>query len=169
MQHTNFFAENGLTGKYPTKKMLDELISIGNVNIILDLTDNDEIINRYDDFLSEKIILLKYPIKYGLQPESIIDFYNLIDKIYKVLKIKENVLYVHCRNGIGRSGIFVACYLSYALSIDGNSAILKTWEYFQKRKSLSFFYRISGSPSFFEQKNFVRKFHKFIEQKNIKK
>mmetsp|Transcript_22766 Transcript_22766/g.61685 ORF Transcript_22766/g.61685 Transcript_22766/m.61685 type:complete len:215 (-) Transcript_22766:578-1222(-) len=75
------------------------------------------------DFLrSKKVTILAFPIAEYAAPPHHGDVDKLVDSILKRLHKGENV-YVHCRDGKGRTGIIAACIAARVRNLPGRQAI----------------------------------------------
>jgi hypothetical protein len=154
MDRASYFIDNkALFGSYPTQESVIELENMG-VKYFLNLT-------RYGEKgifpYRTKYHYENYPIYDRSFPYNKISFSKLIIKYSKIIKeLRENdKVYIHCRGGHGRSGIVVACILTYLYKINPQQAMEKTSFYHSKRKIMSEKWRSIGSPQVRVQKNFV--------------
>jgi ADP-ribosylglycohydrolase len=123
-----------LAGKYPGGKTPKEaerrvaaMIEAG-IDTFIDLTEADEL-PPYDIYLPASAHYLRKPIPdHGvpLHPEQMAEIQAEIDAALK----RGRRVYVHCRAGIGRTGITVGCYLiEHGLSAD--AALIRLNELWQ--------------------------------------
>ncbi|MDQ3874312.1 MAG: dual specificity protein phosphatase family protein [Actinomycetota bacterium] len=104
-----YWVERGrlLAGPYPDAR-LDQLRAAG-VDFILDLTEEDEPLERYDGVLPGSVRRRRMPVRdFSCPAEE--DMTRILDAIDEALGDGHTV-YVHCRGGIGRTGTVSACYL----------------------------------------------------------
>lgn len=102
------------------------------VNALVSLVENDELERLGMEEISDEcgklgIELIRFPLKDGSTPESAEDFIPLIKAIIDRLGDDE-IIAVHCRGGLGRTGLTVACAI-VAISagmLDGKRAIEMT-------------------------------------------
>jgi ribA/ribD-fused uncharacterized protein len=151
-----FILDKALFGAYPTQEYVYEYENIG-VRYFIDLTlPNESGITPY----VTKYTHIKYPIKDHGYPWSWHTFSQLIIKvgnIIKRLKDKEKV-YIHCRAGIGRSGIVVACLLSHLFNATPTLSLERTSFCHSQRIEMRDKRRLMGAPNGRQQKHFVMKF-----------
>lgn len=129
--------------KTPNRPKLDALLRAG-VRTFIDLTECGELM-PYASMLSTRAVLLgidestieyhRFPIRDRSPPES-------VDYMYKVLTVlrdnesRNRISAVHCRGGIGRTGMVVGCWLvesGYATC--GNDAleiVAREWKTVEK-------------------------------------
>jgi len=123
-----------LAGEYPgrreeleTRKRIQELIQAG-IRICVDLTKPGEMEPPYREIFLEE--LSQYGFEGNYYHFPIYDFgVPKTDQLVRTLnKIDESIagnhpVYVHCRAGIGRTGLVVGCYLARH-GKTGNEALL---------------------------------------------
>lgn len=124
-----------LAGEYPgrweeheTRKRIQGLIHAG-IRICIDLTKPGEMEPSYREIFLEELSHYGYAGNYYQFP--VYDFgVPEIEQLVKTLdKIDESItgnqpVYVHCRAGIGRTGLVVGCYLARH-GKTGNTAIVE--------------------------------------------
>lgn len=122
-----------LAGVYPghvdpeyAQARLQRLLSAG-VDWFIDLTWPDEL-PTYDQLLpspydtgSPTVVYSRRPVKDHDVPESAAQMREILDEIDEAIGAGHTV-YVHCRAGIGRTGMVVGCYLARRLG-DGAAAL----------------------------------------------
>ncbi|MET0659556.1 MAG: protein-tyrosine phosphatase family protein [Steroidobacteraceae bacterium] len=117
----SYWVEPGLllAGEYPgsldradTKARLERLLTCG-VTTFIDLTRDLEM-DAYAPFLGQltnrAVQHHRFPIldhSIPERPQIVVDALNAIDAAHR----REECVYVHCRAGIGRTGLVVAAYL----------------------------------------------------------
>jgi len=108
--------ERLLAGEYPavndpvvTRDRIGRLLALG-VNTIVDLTAVEEPLPRYDDLLPEEIEHHRFPIRDHGTPAVPSHMTEILETIESALRAGRRV-YVHCRAGIGRTGMVVGCLL----------------------------------------------------------
>lgn len=150
-----------MAGEYPgrmeeqgTRKRIQGLIQSG-VRICIDLTKPGEMFPTYRDIFLEELSQYGYAGNYYHFP--IYDFgVPEVEQLIKTLdKIDESIagdqpVYVHCRAGIGRTGLVVGCYLARH-GKTGNKALERIK---QLRSSMTSSW--VKSPETDAQENFVR-------------
>ncbi len=150
-----------MAGEYPgrmeeqeTRKRIQGLIQSG-VRICIDLTKPGEMFPTYRDIFLEELSQYGYAGNYYHFP--IYDFgVPDVEQLIKTLdKIDESIasdqpVYVHCRAGIGRTGLVVGCYLARH-GKTGNKALVGIK---QLRSSMTSSW--VKSPETDAQENFVR-------------
>lgn len=157
MNTSSFFIPNkALFGSYPSYEALKELEANG-VKTFVNLTEADENLTPYNVHTDN--VVINYPIKDRKIPRNTLTFSLLIIKIHNIIQNLSNndKIYVHCRGGHGRAGIFVACYLCYSQNISPEDALKLTTEYHSCRKEMRTKWRQIGSPQTRQQKHFVMK------------
>ncbi|KAI0794950.1 protein-tyrosine phosphatase-like protein [Abortiporus biennis] len=146
-----------------TKQKLDALLLAG-VRTFIDLTEPHELFPYYPH-LSSRCSLLgidvrdveyhNFPIKDRNTPESV-DFVRGILDVLRDNEKKGRICAVHCRGGIGRTGLVVGCWLvESGVAKDGDEAlkiIADEWKLVEKCK------RFPCSPETGPQFEFVRGF-----------
>ena len=108
-------------GKYPSQKHVKLLQDLG-VTVFVDLTEGNETIRgtSLSPYITEKKIC--FPIEEKNVPDDINDFIILVTKLCRFLDKGENI-YIHCKNGRGRSALLVAIVLAHSASISYEQAI----------------------------------------------
>ena len=155
-----FLKDKAIFGSYPTQKTVYDLEKKG-VKYFINLTYPEEkLIKEYETNNN----IINFPIKDRKVPNDIISFSKLIVNISNIIKdLKENeLIYIHCKGGHGRSGILVACLLCYIFKISPSESIELTTKYHNNRSNMKEKWREIGSPQTFFQKNFVCKTFKPI-------
>lgn len=155
-----FLKDKAIFGSYPSQETVYDLEKKG-VKYFINLTYPEEkLIKEYET----NNIIINYPIKDRKVPNDIISFSKLIVNISNIIKdLKENeLIYIHCKGGHGRSGILVACLLCYIFKISPIESIELTTKYHNNRSNMKEKWREIGSPQTFFQKNFVCKTFKPI-------
>ncbi|OBZ77327.1 hypothetical protein A0H81_01664 [Grifola frondosa] len=153
-----------LTRKH-TKQKLDALLAAG-VRTFIDLTEPHELF-PYSPHLAARCALLgidpadveyhNFPIRDRSLPDSL----ALVRRIMDVLRdaaTRSRIAAVHCRGGIGRTGLVVGCWLvECGIARDGADAlhmIAEEWKTVEKCK------RFPSSPETGPQFEFVRAFQR---------
>lgn len=156
MNRCSFFVKDvALFGSYPLEEEVTELEDFG-VRYFVDLTETNEkgtipYTTRYKYF--------NYPIKDHRIPSNWSSFAQFITKISGIIKtLKTEKIYIHCRAGHGRSGLFVACLLCNIYGFSPSESLNMTSIYHSKRIDMKEKWRKIGSPQTRSQKHFVAKF-----------
>ncbi|PIL26960.1 hypothetical protein GSI_10098 [Ganoderma sinense ZZ0214-1] len=155
-----------------TKQKLDALLLAG-VRTFIDLTEPHELF-PYSPHLTERCALVgidpreveyhNFPIRDRSLPDSV----DLVRRIMDVLRDNESrgrITAVHCRGGIGRTGLIVGCWLvECGIAKDGDDAlrmIAEEWKTVEKCK------RYPLSPETGPQHEYVRTFERaaWIDEK----
>ena len=161
MEKSSYFIENrAMFGSFPTQDSVNLLEKEG-VRFFVNLTnDYEKKIIPYKTQYS----YINYPIKDRHTPtdkksfaQFIIKIANIIDKLGK-----DELLYLHCKGGHGRSGVVVSILLCYIFKIKPQESLEYTTIYHNRRKIMREKWRKIGSPQTFEQKKFVHNFCKKI-------
>lgn len=157
MQKCSYFIEGkALFGSFPTQEEVDILEQKG-VRIFVDLTENNE---RMTTPYTTKYRYIKYSIADHNQPTDWTSFAELIIYLSNTISNlrKDELLYIHCRGGHGRSGMVVACILCHKFSISPEESLELTSYYHSQRPEMREKWRKLGSPQVKKQRDFVKKF-----------
>lgn len=152
------------TPKNPHKPKLDALLRAG-VRTFIDLTECGELI-PYNSILSQRCALLgvetseieyhRFAIRDRCLPESVNHMYRVLDTL-RDNEARGRICAVHCRGGIGRTGMVIGCWLvDSGVAKDGVEAlsiIAREW------KSVEKCTRYPHSPETGPQFEFVVKFN----------
>ncbi|PPQ86270.1 hypothetical protein CVT25_005513 [Psilocybe cyanescens] len=152
------------TPNNPNKPKLDALLRAG-VRTFIDLTECGELL-PYSSILSQRCALLgiddstieyhRFAIRDRCLPESINHMYRVLDTL-RDNQERGRISAVHCRGGIGRTGMVIGCWLvESGVAQDGRQAlaiIAREWKSVEKCK------RYPHSPETGAQFDFVAKFH----------
>ena len=148
----------------PQRPKLDSLLRNG-VRTFIDLTESGELI-PYTSILGQRAALLgiepsnieyhRFPIRDRCLPESIDLMYEVLDTL-RDNQNRGRISAVHCRGGIGRTGMVIGCWLvESGVAKNGAEAlaiIAREWKSVEKCK------RYPHSPETGPQFDFVFKFH----------
>jgi ADP-ribosyl-[dinitrogen reductase] hydrolase len=130
-----------LAGEYPggssreeTQERLRKLVAAG-VRCFIDLTQPDEL-EPYDHLLPVDVDYMRKPVRDHSVParrEHMADIQMCVDQAIRL----GQAVYVHCRAGIGRTGMTVACFLvERGLSgIDALDELNRVWQQCQRASS----------------------------------
>ena len=146
-----------------TKQKLDALLLAG-VRTFIDLTEPHELFPYYPH-LSSRCSLLGIDVKeveyhnFPIRDRNLPNSVEFVRDILDVLRDNENrgrISAVHCRGGIGRTGLVVGCWLvETGIAVDGSDVlrlIAEEWKLVEKCK------RFPCSPETGPQFEFVRDF-----------
>jgi protein tyrosine/serine phosphatase len=161
MEKYSYFIQNkALFGSYPTQNVVTELERKG-VRWFIDLVNHDE--QKMDVYKTE-YNYINYPISDRNIPDDKLSFAKFIVKICTIIKDSKDdeIVYIHCRGGHGRSGLVVACILCYLYKYDPLTALRITTTCHSHRQDMKQKYRHYGSPKEVRQKNFVVEFFSCI-------
>lgn len=146
-----------------TKQKLDALLLAG-VRTFIDLTEPHELFPYYPHLESrcqllgvdpKEVEYHNFPIRDRSLPESV-DFVRRILDVLRDSERRGRICAVHCRGGIGRTGLVVGCWLvESGVARDGQHAlqlIAEEWKMVEKCK------RFPCSPETGPQFEFVKNF-----------
>ncbi len=115
-----------LAGEHPygnddadTRRRLDQLRDAG-INYFVDLTEENEM-PSYRGLLAPQSHYLRCSIRDTKVPASIQHMQELQSQIRTALELDRR-MYVHCRAGIGRTGLVIGCYLAEE-GLEGQAAL----------------------------------------------
>lgn len=106
------------TPKNPNNPKLDELLRVG-VRTFIDLTEDGELL-PYENILRSRAVLLGIDpstveyYRFPIRDRSLPDALNFMDTVFVTLRdnaTRGRVSAIHCRGGIGRTGLVVGCWL----------------------------------------------------------
>jgi hypothetical protein len=115
-----------LAGEYPIGEAAADsrarlaLLREHRVNSFIDLTEEREL-PAYRHMLPVHTQYLRFPVPDENVPSNLSVFKDLLVKIHSLVESKRCV-YVHCRAGIGRTGLTIGCYLGH-VGGDGKVAL----------------------------------------------
>jgi len=157
MERSSYFIKNkAIFGSFPTQKAVQELEEKG-VRYFVNLTQNNEKkITPYET----KYNKINFPIVDRRVPNNWKEYACFIIKISDIINNLENneLVYIHCKGGHGRSGIVVASLLCYMFKLTPEKALQQTRESHSNRIDMREKWRKLGSPQTFFQKKFIYKF-----------
>ena len=150
--------------KNPNRPKLDALLRAG-VRTFIDLTECGELV-PYNSILIQRCALLnidpstieyhRFPIRDRCLPESTDQMYHVLDTLWDNQR-RGRISAVHCRGGIGRTGMVIGCWLvESGVAQNGGEAlaiIAREW------KSVEKCTRYPHSPETGAQFDFVYSFH----------
>ncbi|KIY73250.1 hypothetical protein CYLTODRAFT_417215 [Cylindrobasidium torrendii FP15055 ss-10] len=146
------------------KCKLDALLAAG-VRAFIDLTESGEL-KPYSDILCQRAEMLgidpgsidyyRFPIRDRCTPESGPGFMSKVFKVLEQNRDRGRITAVHCRGGIGRTGMVIGCWLVQSgIAKDGEEAlsiIAREWRTVEKCR------RYPNSPETGAQFEFVKTF-----------
>lgn len=156
-----FIQDKALFGSFPTQEIVHFLEDSG-VRYFIDLTYSNEHNTRP---YTTKYNYINYPIIDRKIPENWKTFAQLIIKTCNIINNLNNgeKIYVHCKGGHGRSGIFVASIFCYYYGISPEEALRQTSRCHSNRPEMREKWRIIGSPQGKKQKDFIYKFFRLLK------
>ena len=159
-------------GKYPKQSEVG-LLFAGGISHIVNLCTKEEIEgwssdDRYSIPIESKICYLEYPFEDGRKQvpvEGWDSFPIFIATLIDILSAdRENILYLHCKGGHGRSATISAIVYGKIMKISSKEAIDAVYQAHQKRKVMSddpeksAKWRKLGAPQREKQKEIVKKY-----------
>jgi Cyclin-dependent kinase inhibitor 3 (CDKN3) len=124
------------------------------INYFIDLTEKGEL-PAYRHLLPVYTRYQESPIADTSVPANVTQVVGLLSDIRIAVEAKRSV-YVHCRQGIGRTGLVMGCYLANAAG-DGKAAIKELnqlWQQSERAKSWP------SIPQTAEQADYIRRWPK---------
>ena len=161
MERSSYFIKNrALFGSFPEQEAVKELEDSG-VRHFIDLTHATE--SKIVPYKT-KYNYISFPITDHQIPRDIPKFAAFIVRIADIIfDLKnDNMVYVHCKGGHGRSGIVVASLLCHIFNLTSSQSLEHTTLCHSHRKSMREKWRKIGSPQTYQQKNFVHQLYKRI-------
>lgn len=155
-----------LAGEHPcggsepeTRARLDQLHDAG-INYFIDLTEEGEMPD-YRPFLPKQTHYLRCPLRDAEAPQDAAQMQELQSRIRTAQKLGRRI-YIHCRAGIGRTGLVIGCYLADG-GLDGDAALKglnSLWQQSERAQSWPVV------PQTEEQADFVRSWpqHRKVEE-----
>jgi protein-tyrosine phosphatase len=117
------------------------------VEVFVDLTEEGEL-ESYAD-LVQPGAHLRFPIRDLSVPETLDEMVTILDTIDEHIRAGR-LVYVHCRGGVGRTGVVVGCWLARRLG--GPAALSRLGELWSRCPTS----RSRRSPETDEQRQFIR-------------
>ena len=78
----------------------------------IDLTENGEL-KPYKGMLYDGMTHLRFPLKNNSIPSSMQEIWSILEMIDRILETNpDNKVYLHCSDGIGRTGMVVGCLIA---------------------------------------------------------
>lgn len=146
-------------GEYPgdkieecAEKKIKHMIHFG-IRHFIDLTEEGEL-RPYSKFLPDNVTYCRFPIGKDASFESLDDMHKLLNRINE-LKQQGGFIYLHCRDGVTRTGVVVACYLAKKQNKRTLFDVLDTLNYMSRRMFFSSCHNVSFTQ---EQQDFIEQF-----------
>lgn len=148
-----FIKDKAIYGSYPSSKDIDELQMLGVRNFIDLTTPTDKNIKKYKTDYN----YINYPIEDNKEPENLEDFVIFINKLREMIFTSpvNDIFYIHCRGGHGRSGLVSACIISSIYYFKPSETLQYISYCHNKRPFMTEKSRETGSPSRVNQKTFI--------------
>lgn len=129
----------------------------------IDLTEDGEL-NPYQHLLDSYVEHHRFPIKDVSVPESYQDVYDLMEHIDSIISNDDNMVYIHCWGGVGRTGTIVACLYEY-YGEGYEDAVNHLHQSFKDCPKSHW----RHTPETEEQLGFIRRFGNFLKERRHKK
>jgi hypothetical protein len=146
-----------LAGEHPsgasesdTRERLDRLFEAG-INYFVDLTEEGEMPD-YRPLLPRHAHYLRHAIRDTEVPDEITQMQKLQTRIRNAL-VLERRIYIHCRAGIGRTGLVVGCHLAEG-GLDGGTALRRLNELWRECDRAESWPTVPQTP---EQADYIRR------------
>ena len=153
-----------LAGEHPgaldevqAKERIERLRSAG-IDYYVDLTEAGERPD-YRHLLPQRIEYLRSPIPDTQVPHNISQTQSLLAAIRRALAAERRI-YVHCRAGIGRTGLVIGCYLAEE-EHSGRSALKRLNQLWRQSARAQVWPRI---PQTSEQADYIRRWMKLRDR-----
>lgn len=150
-------------GEYPgdkddeiAKRKIARMCHFG-IRHFIDLTKETEL-HPYCHMLPKDTTYTRFPIEDHSAPSSIEDVQCLLWRIEELKKLDGDI-YLHCRDGVGRTGTIVACYIAQNLN---DSDLKNTLEVLRRNFSEMPKSAYRKTSETYEQINFIERFIKAI-------
>lgn len=151
-----FIKDKALFGSYPTQERVEELENHGVryfVSLVYDSETKIVLYKTQYNYINYPILDNKIPINWYKFSLFLIRLVEIIKKL-----TPSEMIYIHCKGGHGRSGLVVACLVSYLYNIPASESLEYTTEMHKQRKIMKDYWRKLCSPPCWIQKKFVYKF-----------
>lgn len=151
-----------LFGGYPSGNHFEYLKSIG-VKYFIDLTTPYEKTKLpVYNFQDEKIVYVNFPIRDNFIPYDINLFHEFLMWLVFTINVmkEEELIYIHCKGGHGRSGMVVSCVLCLIYNLTPEQSINETTISHYERPLLTAKWKTRLCPSNEIQRVFVSRIHK---------
>lgn len=161
-----FIKDTAIFGSFPTQDSVHELERLG-VTHFIDLTTDREQVDKVKPYVT-MCKYIRFPIEDRYIPSDMYAYSILILNLCIVLDAlkDDEKMYIHCRAGLGRSGVVVASILSYRFNMCPEMAIEQATKSLEHRKVLKDKWRKIGVPQTFYQKKFL---YRFLHPLNVYK
>jgi len=157
MDNCSFFIKNkAIFGSFPSQNSVHELEELG-VRYFIDLTTDEEKKRKVIPY-STKYTYINFPILDRHIPTDTREYAKFILKICNIITTTNDLIYLACRGGHGRSGVVVATILCHLEGMSPEESINYTTTCHGNRKTLKDKWRKIGSPQTYSQKKFIFKF-----------
>ena len=112
--------DNIYAGEYPVMDDGDDKTAIlkmkefqhFGITHFIDLTENGEL-KPYKGMLYDGMTHLRFPLKNNSIPGSMQEIWSILEMIDRILETNpDNKVYLHCSDGIGRTGMVVGCHIA---------------------------------------------------------
>ena len=130
-----------------------------------DLTEKFEL-SSYTQWLRPDNLYTNFPIKNLSVPISIEDTYKLIQTISEIsLQGNGRKVYIHCYGGVGRTGMIVACLLSYYYHDYDYECVMGRFQEAYKNYTKSAY---MNAPETTTQREFIKQLIQFMKSEKNK-
>lgn len=153
-------------GEYPgdrknecAEMKIRHMIHFG-IRHFIDLTEEGELC-PYSNFLPDDITYCRFPIKKCSVPESFEGMYRILNRINE-LKQQGGFIYIHCRDGVTRTGVVAACYLTKQHDKQTLHDVIDTLNFHSSWMFTSSRYNVSLTK---EQQDFIEGFMTFVHSR----
>lgn len=137
-------------GKYPTEVTL---LKSSGYSIFVDLCPQEEI--TWNPYSREGLCYISLPIPDRTPDIKNLSFFRaLVDWLTQAI-YTGYLVYIHCRGGHGRSGMFAGILYGKILQIKGSESLQAVHAAHQLRTEMKSKFRKMGSPQTVAQKRFV--------------
>jgi len=144
-------------GGYPSEEEFQELLANG-VELFIDLTtlrERNALPFSYRDRVPCGKKYINYPIVDNQVPKEVDQFLSVIQTVMDHIVHSRTKVYVHCKGGHGRAGIFVSSLLCLLQNIPPSDAIHWTTLSHSKRPNLKTKWKNTPCPQKYTQQKFV--------------
>ncbi len=150
-----------LAGEFPggtspseSRKRIGKLLGAG-IDSFIDLTEPGEL-PPYRDLLPPQVDYYNRPMPDHGVPDNDAAMHEVLAVIRRALD-SDRAVYVHCRAGIGRTGMTIACHLGERGELDGEQSLARLNELWQQNARSA---RWPVVPETEDQEHFVRRFRR---------
>ena len=148
------------------QETLEDLFDNG-INVFIDLTmDGETYPNKQPIFDYRSLVknYYKFPFENQGFPTDVNQFHQFICWFDSIYRDPTSKIYIHCREGHGRSGLMAACLVMKQFNISAAMALNMVWSAHRARKTMKIRYRKIGVPQTKAQKDFVQQYQSFLTQ-----